>query len=224
MLGLPGFVDPEEEGFCDDVAIAEAIRYAADNGAKIINISIGAPGAAPIYLDALRYAVERGVFVAIAAGNDFDEGNPVIYPAAYAADIQGVVAVGAIGRSKRRARYSTTGSYVELAAPGGDSSDGGSSGFIWQMSLFFPDFTPGQVVRPRFDRYAEIGSEGTSMAAPHAAGVAALLYSQGVTKPEAIEAALKHFATDLGATGRDNEYGHGLIDARASLRGMGLAR
>jgi serine protease len=62
------------------------------------------------------------------------------------------------------------------------------------------------------------------MAAPHVAGVAALLYSQGITNPGAVEAALKHFATDLGPPGRDDEYGHGLINPRASLSGMGLVR
>ena len=62
------------------------------------------------------------------------------------------------------------------------------------------------------------------MAAPHVSGVAALLYNQGVTTPAAIEAAMKRFAKDLGAAGRDDEYGHGLVDTRATLRGMGVAR
>jgi subtilisin family serine protease len=60
------------------------------------------------------------------------------------------------------------------------------------------------------------------MAAPHVAGVAALLYSQGLKSPRVIEAALKRFAKDLGATGRDNDFGFGLIDARTTLRGLGL--
>ena len=62
------------------------------------------------------------------------------------------------------------------------------------------------------------------MAAPHVAGLAALLYSQGVTSPAAIEAAIKRFARDLGPSGPDREYGYGLIDAQATLRGLGLAR
>jgi serine protease len=62
------------------------------------------------------------------------------------------------------------------------------------------------------------------MAAPHVTALAALLHSQGITKPSAIEAAIKRFARDLGTPGRDDEYGAGLIDARATLRGLGVAR
>jgi hypothetical protein len=51
-----------------------------------------------------------------------------------------------------------------------------------------------------------------------------MLIQQGITNPAAIEAAMKRYATDLGPAGRDNEYGHGLINPRASLRGMGLVR
>jgi len=92
------------------------------------------------------------------------------------------------------------------------------------MTLLPDDSDPFRVIRPRFDRYASIAYQGTSMAAPHGAGAAALLYSQGITNPAAIESALEQFATDLGAKGRDNEYGYGLINARASLRGLGLAK
>jgi hypothetical protein len=62
------------------------------------------------------------------------------------------------------------------------------------------------------------------MAAPHVSGFAAMLMQQGITSPAAIEAAMKRYATDLGPQGRDNEYGEGLINPRASLRGMGLAK
>ena len=65
---------------------------------------------------------------------------------------------------------------------------------------------------------------GTSMASPHVAGAAALLRSQGITNPAAIEAALERFAADLGAPGRDPEFGFGLIDVRAALLGLGYAK
>jgi serine protease len=220
---IPGFADPAAGG-CSDAAIAEAIRFAADSGAQIINISLGSPGPAPLFQDALSYAVQRGSFVAMPSGNGFEDGNLTEYPAAYAESIAGAVAVGAVGRSSRRAYYSNTGSYVELAAPGGDFRDGGLAGAIFQVTLLLSDSDPFSVVRPRFDRYAEVPGEGTSLAAPHVAGVAALLYSQGITRPAAIEAALRRFTRDLGATGRDNEYGDGLIDARLALRGFGVAR
>jgi serine protease len=221
---IPGFIDPRNTGSCLTSAIAQAIRFAADNGAQIINISVSGPGASPIELDALQYATGKGLFTALAVGNEFLEGNPIEYPAAYATQLDGVVSVGAVGRSGRRAFYSNTGSHLELVAPGGDERDGGGAALVYQASLFPDDLNPFAVVVPRFDRYVELGVQGTSFATPHVAGVAALLYSQGINRPAAIEAALKRFAHDLGPTGRDNEYGFGLIDARASLRGLGPAR
>jgi serine protease len=224
--GTPGFVNPNETGGCPDSAIAEAIQYAADNSAHVINLSLGGEDPSPVILQALEYAVGRGLFVSIAAGNEYREGNPVIYPAKYAEQLDGVMSVGAVGPSSRRAYYSTTGSYVEVVAPGGDTQDGGLEGVIYQSSLLEQDFEPRRIIRPRFERYAEVPSQGTSMAAPHVSGVAALLYSQGITLPRAIEGALKSFARDLGARGRDDEFGYGLVDGPAALsgRGLGVAR
>jgi hypothetical protein len=62
------------------------------------------------------------------------------------------------------------------------------------------------------------------MATPHVAGFAALLMQQGITSPAAVEAAMKKYATDRGAAGRDDQYGAGLINPRSTLRGLGLAR
>ena len=208
----------------DDV-VARGVRYAADNGAKVINLSIGREegGPAPVVTDAIRYAVDRGVFVAVASGNTRADGNQPNRLAQPAPDIAGMVAVGAVGRTLNIAFYSTTGPYVELAAPGGDQRQGGVSAGILQQTLDL-DMLETYTRPPRADSFAFEYFQGTSMATPHVSGFAALLMQQGITNPAAIEAAMKQFSTDRGATGRDDLYGFGLINPRATLRGLGLAR
>jgi serine protease len=216
----------------DDEDVARGLRYAADNGAKIINMSIGRtgpPDTAPAVEAAIRYAVGKGAFITIAAGNDFEDGNPKEIIAEIASRVQGAVSVAAVDRAKAHAYYSNTASWVELAAPGGSERGFGSDGFIRQQTFNF-DLTdtfllpPAQYHAPRFDVFGYIGYIGTSMAAPHVAGVAAMLMQQGITDPAAIEDALQKFAVDLGTPGRDDTFGFGLIDARAALRGLGLAK
>jgi serine protease len=213
----------------DDV-VARGVRYAVDNGAKVLNMSIGRTGPpAPVVQEAISYAVSRGAFVVVSAGNEFEDGNPLERLAEFAPQIEGMVSVAAVGRDRRRAFYSSTGSYVELAAPGGNTRVGGIDGGILQQTydLAFVDtylLGPAFFRAPRFDVFAYQFFQGTSMAAPHVSGFAALLIQQGVTSPAAIEAVMKRYATDIGPAGRDNEFGHGLINPRASLRGLGLAK
>ena len=213
-----------------DDTVALGIRYAADNGAKVLNMSVGREGPpAPVVRDALAYALSKGAFVSIAGGNEFLDGNPVPQFAAYATEFEGVVSVGAVGQNRQRAIYSGTGAWLELMAPGGDVTRNGVPGMILQQTLDF-DFTDtflngaAGFHAPRFDVFEYIYYEGTSMATAHVSGLAAMLYQQGITKPAAIEAAMKRSATDLGTTGRDNEFGSGLINARAALRGLGIFR
>lgn len=214
----------------DDV-VAQGIRYAVDNGARVINLSIGRTvgGPAPVVDDALRYAVSRGVFVAVAAGNTRESGNRPNRLADIGPSLDGMIVVGAVGQSLESAHYSTTSASVEIAAPGGDQRAGGTSGGILQQTLDLDLLETykqpvSQYGPPRADSFAYYYFQGTSMATPHVSGFAALLMQQGLTNPATIEAAIKHFATDKGAPGRDDAYGFGLINPRASLRGLGILR
>ena len=215
----------------DDVA-ARGIRYAADNGAKVINMSFGrsAGGPATVVEDAIRYAVSRGAVVVVAAGNSFESGNAPSRTAESAPSIGGYIAVASVGRSLERAYYSTSNSYVEIAAPGGNMREGtGGTGGILQQTLdqdllHTYERGPQGYGPPRADAFGYYYYQGTSMAAPHVSAFAAMLMQQGITDPAAIEAAMKQFARDLGRAGVDNEYGHGLIQPRTTLRGLGLAR
>jgi serine protease len=219
----------------DDV-VARGIRYAADNGAKVINMSIGRTGPpAPVIEDAINYAVGKGAFIAIAAGNSFEEpGNPANVLAEIASRVQGAVSVAAVDKDSKHAFYSSTGSWVELSAPGG-SSRGSSPALVYQQTIDYVGsglcivepgacHVPANFSAPRFDVFGFFPFQGTSMAAPHVSGLAAMLMQQGITSPAAVEAALEKFAKDLGDPGRDNTFGFGLIQARDTLRGLGLAK
>lgn len=179
-------------------AIANGIYYAVDHGADIISMSLG--GSASVTLqDAVAYAYTHGVTCIAATGNNGVNG--VLYPAAYDAY---VIAVGATRYDKTRTSYSNYGSSIDIVAPGGDldvdqNGDGYGDGVLQQT---FSGSTWGYYFY-----------EGTSMATPHVSGVAALLYSHGVTTPDAIRNVLQSTAVDLGTTGWDMYYGYGLVNA-----------
>jgi subtilisin family serine protease len=187
---------------------ADGFYYAADNGAHIINYS-GGGSHSITKQNAVAYARNAGVIIIAAAGNDYQTGNDPGYPAAYD---DYVIAVGATRYDETRSYYSNTGSYLDIAAPGGDltidqNSDNYSDGVLQQT------FTSGNVTD--FKYYF---IQGTSMATPHVAGVAALILAKHPAWNAAqVRYAIQSTATDKGTAGRDDEYGWGLIDALAAL-------
>jgi subtilisin family serine protease len=220
---MPGF-DSNQNTSCSFANIIAGINYAVANGARVLNISLGGPDPSPSIQTALINAAAQGAFISIAMGNEFEDGNTTSYPAAYAASIDGVMSVASIGFNSAKAFYSSTGPHCEIAAPGGDSRSGAGRldrGLVWQSTLLGSD----QSIPPRFDRYDKQSYQGTSMATPHVAGLAALLMSQMPTLTGAqVERILRATAKDLGTKGKDNSFGHGLIQPRAALFGYGISR
>jgi len=187
--------------------IADGIYFAADNGADIINMSLGGAGDSVTLRDAVAYAYNEGVTIICAAGNEYEIGNPPSYPAAYD---NYCIAVGATKYDRSRAYYSNTGSYLDLVAPGGDldvdqNGDGYGDGILQQTFGSNPK------------DWGYWFFTGTSTSAPHVSGIAALLISTGVTGPDAIREALEVTAIDLGPSGWDDEFGWGFVDAYAAL-------
>ncbi|MDQ7828272.1 MAG: S8 family serine peptidase [Armatimonadota bacterium] len=186
--------------------VIDAIEYAADHSARVINMSFGGPGFSQAEQDAVNYAYGLGVTLVAAAGNDnVDLGASPVYPACYA----NVIAVAATTITNTKAPYSNFGSCIDLSAPGGDvntdlNGDGEPDGIL---STSGTPATPTQYWW--FD--------GTSMASPHVAGVAALLLSKGVTGAAMIQNVLQSTATDLGTSGYDTTFGWGKVNAAAAV-------
>jgi serine protease len=199
------FSNPLNCGVGTFADIAQAITYAADHGAKVVNMSLGASGITsnPAVDAAISYARSRGVTLVAAAGND---GNCSATGVSYPANNPQVIAVGATTISDTRASYSNCGTALDVTAPGG-SGAGGVLSTTWSPNAGFV--------------YASF--QGTSMATPHVAGVAALMYGRGITDPATIQTTLQSTALDLGSAGFDNEYGWGRIRADMAVSGGSAA-
>ncbi len=204
----------DSSGGGTDADIIEAIKFAAGlpnrsgvvlsdaERAKVINLSLGGPGFSASVQDAINQARAQDVVIVAAAGNDGTAEK--IYPAAN----EGVIAVSAVGPDQALADYSNFGQaddlWVDVAAPGGNlrqdlDGDGLQDGVFSTWDL---------------DTYLLL--QGTSMATPHVAGVMALMRALNPSLTAAnVETLLETNAltTDLGSTGKDAQFGFGLIDA-----------
>lgn len=177
--------------------------------ADVINMSLGGPSFSQATQDAVTAARNAGCVVIAAAGNE--NSSQPSFPAAY----DDVVSVAAVDFEGNRAPYSNFHATVDIAAPGGDvTTDRNGDGYADGVLSTKPDDT----VNPtNFTSYSFY--QGTSMAAPHVAGVAALIFAVAPNlTPTEVENFLTSTATDRGAPGRDNQYGNGLVNAFAAVQ------
>ena len=173
--------------------IANGITYAADNGARVINMSLGGSAGSTTLESAVNYAWARGVVVVAAAGNDGKDAR--LYPAAY----PNAMAVASTNIDDYHSCFSNYGSgYVSVAAPG---------------ELIYST-TPRDASGDTYATYS-----GTSMATPHVSGLAGLLISQDPTRSNtAVRDLIESTADDLGAKGIDAHFGYGRISAMRAVR------
>ncbi len=187
--------------------IAKGIYFAANNSAKVINMSFGSDADSNTLRNAIAFAYEQGVTIVCAAGNEFLDDNAVTYPAAYD---DYCIAVGATRYDETRAYYSNTGSYIDIVAPGGDV-------LVDQNGDGYPDGVLQQTFSLELDSFSYWFFQGTSMASPHVSGAAALIISDGQDDPDKVREALETTAKDIGPAGWDPEYGWGLLDVWSAL-------
>jgi serine protease len=201
-------------GYMSD--IADGIIWAAGgsvsgvpanaNPARVLNLSLGGSGSCSITSqNAINTARSLGATVVVAAGNEnanASNSNP--------ANCTGVIAVAAINRNGGRAYYSNYGAVVDVAAPGGDVTTGTANGILSTLNV-------GRTTAST-DSYAFY--QGTSMATPHVAGVAALLYAVNPTiTPDQVESILKSTARSFPAT--CTQCGAGIVNAAAAVASAG---
>ncbi|MFI8895881.1 type VII secretion-associated serine protease mycosin [Streptomyces paradoxus] len=178
-------------------ALAEGIRWAADHGADVINLSLGDDSASahpePGEDQAIQYALKKGVVVVASAGNGGEKGDHISYPAAY----PGVIAATAVDRAGTRASFSTRRWYATVSAPGVD------------VVIADPDH-----------KYYE--GWGTSAAAAFVSGAAALVKAaHPALAPAQIKTLLEDTARNAPAGGRDDSRGFGFVDPAAAIEAAG---
>jgi serine protease len=195
----------DKNGSGNYLNVANAIRFAADNGAKVINLSLGGPTGATYLEEALAYAHGKGVTIVAASGNNGS--GSVSYPAAYD---KYVIAVGATRFDETKSSYSNYGSALDIVAPGGDTS-------VDQNGDGQPDGILQQTFSGGLNNFNYFYYQGTSMATPHVAAAAAMLIENGAGSPSAVRQILEGSADDLGPSGRDNTYGFGLLNLASAL-------
>jgi serine protease len=175
--------------------IAEAIRFAADHNADVINMSLGGGGENKLMQEAIDYAYSKGLVIVAAAGNSGE--NAAAYPARYPK----VISVSALASSGQKAPYSNFGAGVDISAPGGSAE-----GQILQ-----------ETIDPRTGTFVLKGLQGTSMASPHVAGVAALIKASGISDPETVTNVLKESARKVPED-PFNHFGAGQLDAAEAVK------
>jgi len=176
--------------------IAEAIHFAVDNKADVINMSLGGGGETQVMKEAIEYAYSKGVVIVAAAGNADD--NSAAYPARF----PHVIGVSAVDASGNKAPYSNFGAGIDIAAPGGSDT-----GKIVQETI-----DPAQGGEPAF-----LGFQGTSMAAPHVTGVVALIKAAGIKEPNAVLEVLQQSARKINDD-PFNHFGAGQLDAGSAVQ------